>query len=91
MDSQIRLEIEGEIKKQRWDKASYAYAIGSLDHYSSFHMYPECHKKQEIIDRFYKLCETKFWLIAGYTTFRDNTILQGFALRQKALRKIIFC
>lgn len=61
--------IKGAIKAQRWDKHSYQYALSGMDHWGMWE-YSTLLKK-EIIERFYLMIETKFYLIKHYTTFKN--------------------
>lgn len=66
-----RNEIEQAIKAQGgWDKSSYAYAIAAMDVYNAKGRYYTEYKKTELVDEFYRLCETRFDRIANSTTFR---------------------
>jgi len=62
--------IKEAIKKAKWDKHMYAYAIGAMDIHSTCSLWPDSYRKAELIERFYKLCETRFDKIANFTTFK---------------------
>lgn len=61
--------IEKAIKNSphKWDKSSYAYALGAMSR--EYHNY-DGYKKAELIEMFYKKCETKFHCINTFTTFK---------------------
>lgn len=64
-------QIKSAIKTQKWDKSTFAYHIGGMDTYNPKSLYYDSYKKEEIVNEFYKLCETKFKSISGYTTFKN--------------------
>lgn len=65
--------IQAAIKAQRWDKASYVYAMDNMFMYR----YWDSYKKPELIERFYEAIKdyNNFRKIEKYTTFRDINCL----------------
>lgn len=59
--------IEKAIKNQKWDKHSFAYAIG---HMSLNRGDLTWKKKAELVEEFYRLIQTKFKAIESFTTFK---------------------
>jgi len=85
METTIRIEIEKAIKAQKWDKYGFQYAISGMDVHSSYGtIFGDSYYKKEIIEKFWELCETRFYRIADFTTFRNNEVLQNFAKTQKS-------
>lgn len=70
----IRTAIASTNKACKWTKSSYAYAIGGMQPYSVYSLSYDSFKKQEIIDEFYRLVTTKFYLIQSFTTFKNITL-----------------
>lgn len=63
-------KIKQAIKAQKWDKASYEYAIHHMNPWTNIYgMY----LKKELIERFYKdIQDAKKWAcIKNFTTFRN--------------------
>ena len=57
MKTPTRETIELAIKNSsfRWEKSSYGYAIGAMDHYNAMGLYWNNFKLQELKDEFYRL------------------------------------
>lgn len=64
-----REEIEKAVKSAKWDKSSYAYAIGMMDVNSHYGIFYQSYFIAEIKDEFYRLCETRFDRIKDFKTF----------------------
>ena len=64
-------QIKSAIKAQKWVKSCYGYAIGGMDPFNAKSLYCDSYKKEEVVNEFYRLCETKFKSISGYTTFKN--------------------
>ena len=66
-----RIEIESAIKNAsyKWLKNDYIYSINSMLPY--YWGDGTCYTKNEVIQYFYTLCETKFFVISNFTTFKN--------------------
>lgn len=70
----IKTEIQKAIKAQKWDKSSYAYAVHAMDHWNSKGFFPDHCLKTEIVAEFWKLIDTKFYMINSFTCFKHITL-----------------
>lgn len=62
--------IKKAIKGKRWDKLSYAYAIGAMMPYNSFALYSGSYSLKEVKEEFYKLIPEHGHKLAKFTTFK---------------------
>ena len=60
--------IASAIKAAKWDKASFHYAVSFMRPAGDFIGY-DWYTKKELVEQFWSLVETRFSVIAGFTTF----------------------
>ena len=62
--------IKKAIKGKRWDKLSYAYAIGMMTPYNTYSLYSGSYSLKEIKSEFYSLIPEHGQKLAKLTTFK---------------------
>jgi len=69
-----KTEIQKIIKEQKWVKSDYAHAVHYMDHWNAKGFYPDYCLKTEIVAEFWKLIDTKFYMINSFTCFKHITL-----------------